>query len=92
MIGLATVPPNTPECRSCSPTRTCNSPYTMPRSPTQMVGNSGREHLGVADDRGVGLQARRLREDVLLDVLAAGLLLALDQEAHVDRQLAVLLA
>ncbi len=49
----------------------------------------GREHLGIADDGCVGFQARGLAGDVAFDVVAAHFFLALDEEPHVARQLAV---
>ena len=52
-------------------------------------GQFGREHFRIADHGGIGLEPRRLRGHVALDVLAAGFLFAFDQELHVHRQLAV---
>ena len=55
----------------------------------QACGNGrqpGREHLRVADQRRVGLEPLPMFRHVLLDVLAAYLFLAFDQELDVDRQ------
>ena len=54
-------------------------------------GQLRREHLGIANHRGVAFQARGLAGDVGFDVLAAHFFFALDQELHVDRQPPVLL-
>ena len=60
------------------------------RHPAQPDGDRGRlrvDHAGVEDDRGVG--AALVGADPLGDALRARLLLALDDDAHVDRQLAL---
>ena len=49
----------------------------------------GREHLGIADHRGVGSQTGRTGLHVLFDMLAAGFLFAFDEELHVHGQFAV---
>ena len=51
-------------------------------------GQFGREHFGIADHGGIGGKARRLALDVGLDVFAACLFLAFEQELHVDGELA----
>ena len=60
----------------------------MPRSPTQMVGSSGANISVSQTTAASALRRGGLVFDVRLDVLAAGLLLAFEQELHVDRQLA----
>ena len=60
----------------------------MPRSPTQMVGSSGANISVSQTTAASACEARRLGLHVGFDVLAAGLLLAFEQELHVDRQFA----
>ena len=63
----------------------------MPRRPDADSRQLRREHLGVANHRGVAFQARGLARDVGFDVLAAHFFFALDQELHIDRQPPMLL-
>jgi hypothetical protein len=45
-----------------------------------------REHFGITDDCGVGVQSRGFRRYVLFDVLAADFLFTFDQETDIDGQ------
>ena len=57
-----------------------------PARPDRQRGRVGIEHLGVEGDHAVG--AALVRRHPAVDVVGAGLLRALDQHPHVDRQLA----
>ena len=89
--GLATAPPNDPECRSVLLPR--RSIWTVDQAAQAVADrrHAALEHSRVGDHDHVGLQLVLVRADEVVEVRTADFLFALDHELHVHGQAAVLL-
>ena len=84
--AFSAAPPYMPECAGCVPVRTSRWAKTMPRVASVSAGVSAST---MPLSKTITASApRSSAQHPLADVVGAGLLGALDQHAHVDRQLA----
>ena len=90
IAGLATAPPKTPECRSLLLPRTSIWKYAQAAQRVADRRHAAIEHRRIRNHEHVGLEIVPVSTDEVVQVNAANLLFAFDEEPDIDRQAAAL--